>query len=310
MLMRLAPEELQRIQDWFYRNARPLDLARWQYHFEDGGQEAVLKALAAYQNEDGGFGHALEADSWNPNSSPLSTATAAERLLEIGYENSAHPVVQGMLLFLGSGAEMDDNTWRNVIASNNEYPHAPWWHTNSDSTSRSTFNPTAILAGFILQYADRESRLFARGLEIAKELEALFIQEPELEMHPLMCVLTLLDYIALAGLQEYFAYAEMKAAAAMRITALLVRDAGDWRGYTCKPSALIHNPLSLGYTDNKALVEKELDFTLSSRNGEGLWSLNWSWNGYEREFAVSENWWKAGIALDKLLFLQAFGRLD
>ncbi|WP_209443676.1 hypothetical protein [Paenibacillus camerounensis] len=64
---------------------------------------------------------------------------------------------------------MDDNTWRNVIASNNEYPHAPWWHTDSDST----FNPTAILAGFILQHADRESLLFARGLEIAKELERL-----------------------------------------------------------------------------------------------------------------------------------------
>lgn len=159
--MGLAAEDFQRIQGWFYRNARPLDLARWQFHFENGGQAAVLTALAAYQNEDGGFGHALEADCWNPNSSPLTTATAAERLLEIGFENSGHPVIQRMLMYLDSGAEMDGNTWRNVIVSNNDYPHAPWWHTDSDSTSRSIFNPTAILAGFILQHADRESRLLA-----------------------------------------------------------------------------------------------------------------------------------------------------
>ncbi|MNN85709.1 hypothetical protein D3C81_2030290 [compost metagenome] len=57
-------------------------------------------------------------------------------------------------------------------------------------------------------------------------------------------------------------------------------------------------------------MEKELDYVLANRNPEGIWSLNWSWAGYEREFAVSENWWKAEIALEKLLFLRAFGRLD
>lgn len=28
-----------------YRNARPLDLARWKYHFENGRKEDVLAAL-------------------------------------------------------------------------------------------------------------------------------------------------------------------------------------------------------------------------------------------------------------------------
>lgn len=31
-----------------------------------GSQGAVIDILMQYQNEDGGFGHALEADSWNP----------------------------------------------------------------------------------------------------------------------------------------------------------------------------------------------------------------------------------------------------
>lgn len=58
-------------RNFIYKNARPLDIARWKYLFENGCREDVLLALAAYQNEDGGFGHALEPDCWNLNSSPF-----------------------------------------------------------------------------------------------------------------------------------------------------------------------------------------------------------------------------------------------
>lgn len=143
--MQLLEHDYQLIRRWIYRNARPLDLARWKYHFEEGARSNVMEALAAYQNKDGGFGHALEADAWNPNSTPIQTATAVERLLEIEFDDAAHPVLQGILNYLDGGAEMDGNTWRNVTESNNEYPHAPWWHTSSDSTARSIYNPTAIL---------------------------------------------------------------------------------------------------------------------------------------------------------------------
>ena len=56
----------KKAREFMYRNARPLDLARFQYHFENGSKEAVINALSYYQNEDGGFGHAVEADCWNP----------------------------------------------------------------------------------------------------------------------------------------------------------------------------------------------------------------------------------------------------
>lgn len=45
----------------------------------------MLTYLQAYQNQDGGFGHALEPDSWNPNSTPIQTATAIEILEEIHF---------------------------------------------------------------------------------------------------------------------------------------------------------------------------------------------------------------------------------
>ena len=119
----------EKAQNFIYRNARPLDLARWQYHFENGSQEAVLKALAAYQNQDGGFGHGLEADSFNPDSSPIQTWTATEILREVGVTDGKNPVIQKILAYLESGADFDAvrKQWLNTIPSNNEYPCAIWW---------------------------------------------------------------------------------------------------------------------------------------------------------------------------------------
>ena len=87
----------KRAKEFIYRNARPLDLARWQYHFENGSKEAVLNTLFYYQNEDGGFAHALEADAWNPNSSPIQTWYATEILREIDFSDANHPIIKNIL---------------------------------------------------------------------------------------------------------------------------------------------------------------------------------------------------------------------
>lgn len=100
----------QKAKEFIYRNARPLDLARFRYHFENGSTEDVLNALAFYQNEDGGFGHALEPDSWNPNSSPIQTWYATEILREIGFTDSSHPITAGILKYLESGRDFDGRT--------------------------------------------------------------------------------------------------------------------------------------------------------------------------------------------------------
>lgn len=40
----------EKARAFLYRNARPLDLALFRYFFENGPQEDVMRALAAYQN--------------------------------------------------------------------------------------------------------------------------------------------------------------------------------------------------------------------------------------------------------------------
>jgi len=168
-------EHFTKARTFIYRNARPIDLARFQFLFERGSAEAVLTALATYQNEDGGFGHALEADCWNPNSAPIQTWAATEILVEVGHEDAEHSIVQGILRYLGSGADFDGRLWANEVPTNNDHPHAPWWHFGKPVSHEYDYNPTAALAGFILRFAARGSELRALGQRIADEaVEAYF----------------------------------------------------------------------------------------------------------------------------------------
>ena len=80
----------EKAKSFIYRNARPIDYARWNYHFENGSVQNVVTVLKCYQNEDGGFGHALEADCWNPKSSPVQTWCATEILRELFLEHNEH----------------------------------------------------------------------------------------------------------------------------------------------------------------------------------------------------------------------------
>jgi len=162
-------EHFTKARTFIYRNARPIDLARFQFLFEDGSAEAVLTALAAYQNEDGGFGHALEPDYWNPHSSPIQTWAATEILLEIGHDDASHPIVQGILRYLGSGADFDGKLWANEVPSNNDYPHAPWWHFGKPVSNEFDYNPTAALAGFVLRFAACDCEVYQLAQRIANQ---------------------------------------------------------------------------------------------------------------------------------------------
>lgn len=56
-----------------------------------------------------------------------------------------------------------------------------------------------------------------------------------------------------------------------------------------------------------------LDELIQIRPKGGVWLLPWEWydNGqYVKEFAISENWWRAYKAIEKMLFLKEYKRLE
>jgi hypothetical protein len=301
----------QEVRNWIYRNARPLELARWQYHFEDGKTEEVIKALSAYQNEDGGFGHALEADCWNPNSAPIQTFHAVEMLKEIKFTDRNHPLIQGILNYMGSGSDFEEMTWRNTIPSNNDYPHAPWWHTDSESVSHNRYNPSVGLAGFGLYFTEKNSPLYEKCTSIAKKAVEELYQMSNIDMHALTCFITLMEYCEQAKITDLFSPEDLKKKIVQLVNACITKETDRWsNSYCCKPSYFFNTPESIFYLDNKEAADYECGFIKNTRNQEGIWDITWGWEGYPEEWSISKNWWKGHVVIGNMLYLKNFGVIN
>lgn len=296
-------------KEFMYRNARPLDLARFQYHFENGSKEAVINALSYYQNEDGGFGHAVEADCWNPNSIPLHSNTASDIIREIDFEDANHPVMQGLLKWYGSGEHFNGKTWAITVPSNNEYPHAPWWHTDSVSSCHTDYNGTSQIGGFIVRYAEPGSDLFNLGIRIVNEAIDALSPKEIMDMHTCTCYIRMKEYIEKAGAMDLVPYDELKSKLKESVNKLIVTDKTKWSAYMCKPSQFFNSRESEYYADNKDIAEYECDFIVNTQLADGSWDIPWRWNDFADEWAISKNWWKGCNIVLNLLYLKGFGKI-
>lgn len=299
----------EKAREFMYRNARPVDLARFQYHFENGSKEAVLNALSYYQNEDGGCGHAMEADCWNPNSTPIQSNTASEILREIEFEDASHPFIQGLLKYYGSGKDFDGKHWAVTVKSNNDYPHAAWWHTDGESTCHADYNGTAQIAGFIVRYAERDSEVFRLGLRVVNEAIEAFLTEEQYDKHTCACYLRMLEYIEKARLTNQIKYDLLKVRLHENIKKFIETDKSKWSGYICKPSDFFNSKESEYYAENQEMAEYECEFILNTQLEDGSWPISWAWQDFPEEWAISKNWWKGNNIIVNLLYLKGLGRL-
>ncbi len=300
----------EKVRKWMYRNARPLELARWQYHFEGGSKEAVVNCLLAYQNEDGGFGHALEADSWNPDSAPIQVFHAIEIVREIGFTDREHPIIQGILRYLASGKDMEGELWSSNIPSNNDYPHASWWEVGHTYSGHNKYNPTVGLAGFGLCYGERQTKLFEGCARIAKEAMAYLLLAQEIDMHTLNCFIALLEYLEQANVTDVIDLEVMRQKLVVLVQEAITKDTSIWAtSYVCKPSQFFKTPDSIFCANNKEIAAFECEFIKNNRNREGIWDVTWSWEAYPEEWAIAKSWWKGELVIKNMRYLKNFNCL-
>ncbi len=296
----------EKARGFIYRNARPLDLARWKYHFEKGSKGSVLDALSYYQNEDGGFGHALEEDSWNPNSSPIQTWCAVELLREINFNNKDHPIIKGILKYLESENGFINGKWATEIESNNYYPHASWWNWNPNSEH--DYNPTANLAGFCIKFADRKSPLFYKACKIAKEAANSLLDRDRVDDgHLLLCYIRLYqccietDTISLFDIDEYSK--KLKKFVSQAICNADINWSCDGVAFEYI-NAYAHDLQSISLSSDK--ISDIANYLKNNQQDDGSWNIVWNWSDYAEEWAVSKNWWKSYGIIANMLFLKRY----
>ena len=300
---------IEKAREFIYRNARPLDLARWNYLFENGNKENVLRILASYQNEDGGFGHGLEPDCWNPNSSPVQTWVATEIIKEVGLEDASHPIIKGILSYLSSNKDFNGHTWLNTISSNNDFPHAPWW--TYDPSQEQSYNPTACLIGFILKYVKPDRELYQTAICLTKEAYAYFKTNFPMEsMHTVSCFVELYEYLKESHREDLLDMWEYEDLLQKQIRHILTYDTSVWAvEYICKPSLFISSKNSIFYDKNKDICQFECDFISSTQEVDGTWNITWAWDEYPEQWCISKNWWKSDLIIKNLKFYNAIKKI-
>jgi hypothetical protein len=299
-----------RAREFVFDQARPLERARLLFHFESGPARAVLDELAAYQNDDGGFGHALEPDLRTSASSAVATWTACTVLHEVG-ASADDPLVRRAVGHLVDTYDSAERRWWIVPPEAEDAPHAPWW-TYADigrTFGDCLLNPTAGLAGALSEYPSLvPPALLAELTEtVAARLEVWADGPGDLDRGDLTSA-------------ELFAQARhlpeqmrRRAVAAMRRAAgrLVANDPQAWTEYRLQPLDVVQTPDSvLAPAVAPASVAANLDYVLQQQLPDGSWPLTWTWVDVDPQaWQSAEREWKGVVTLYRLRNLRAYGRL-
>jgi hypothetical protein len=124
MITNLRMDQFQKSKAFLYKNGRLIERKLFEYFFENGTQQACLKALTAYQNEDGGFGNGIEPDLSCPDSSAIGAETAMVILEWIGCQHTevAYRLVDWIITHQNAGGFIQHPP-ENMV----NYPYQPWW---------------------------------------------------------------------------------------------------------------------------------------------------------------------------------------
>ena len=146
-------------RQYIITKARPLDIALFEFEFNDGSPQNVLKILKTYQNEDEGFGKALESDLRMVESSVLAS-TVALQYINILNLSTPDKIVERAISYLVKETQRYPegfslkNFWYSHNKEQSQLPHAPWWHIEKliPPAIEDWPNPSIEVISYLLKY--------------------------------------------------------------------------------------------------------------------------------------------------------------
>ncbi len=304
-MKRLTQAAFQKAKTFVLDQGTELDQRRFEYHFESGSADAVLAALASYQNDDGGFGHSLEPDIRTPASSAIATTIVFQILREIRAP-AGHALVRKGIEYFVATYDASRQVWPIVPPEVEETPHAPWWNYDKVAETFGQFlvNPRAEIVGYLHDYSDGVSPQLLKT-STASVLAHLDSLPDDMDMNDILCFMRLVETEVLPNRDRLW---EKLTKVAVRGVA---RDAKEWTGYNLKPLWLVSSPESPLADWLEDEVQMNLDFEVEQQDEDGSWSPNFSWGDQYREtWPTARREWQGRITVDNLKVLRNFGRIE
>jgi hypothetical protein len=303
--MKLSREKFSKARQFVLDNARPLEVRLFEYHFEDGPAEAVLEALSAYQNPDGGFGHAIEPDFRLPGSSPMATSVGLQHLLAVGTPPDHDRAVAAIYYLVGEFDPVGD-FWPHTSMDVNNYPHAPWWEKRDDSPpdEAAWSNPCAELLGYLFYGAEHvPAVLLERARQRGQQnLDSGLAFGKETSFYQMMTWERAVPHLPepmakqVRGLLREV-YEGMKPLTEEKLAEVHL-------------SALAPSPDALAAQVLGEDVARMMPRELEHQSDDGAWWPGWSWGQYEDVWPDVRVEWAGIITVGMLVTLRSYGLLE
>lgn len=275
-------------EQFMLREARLLERRRFAWRFRGGTASAVVAALLPYQNDDGGFGNALESDLRGASSQPVPLERALEILDEVGSWDDS--VVQRACTWLVA-ATREGGGVPFVLETVTDGPHAPWW----EPTGQAYPNPTAGIAGLLHKYGTEHEWLEPATEYLWRALERL----DGLGADDAVSVLTFLEHVPDRE-RAQTAFGKL----GERILSELVALDPDKPGYVKSPLDYAPHPdAPARRLFDDATIAAHLDALEAKQQDDGGWPITW-----EPPSVAAVNEWRGYVTLGSLAVLAAYGR--
>lgn len=276
---------------FIYGHARLLEQRVHAALFESGSRAAVVAALAAYQNTDGGFGHGLEPDKRAPRSQPLDVEFAFETLATVGED--ASELTMAACDWLGTVAATSGAV-PILLPSIAGYPRAHHFEPTEYSPD---LNPTAAIVAhahaldIVHPWVDRATEYcFAEveGGRVPKEAHAI---------------------LGLSKLAEHAPDRTRAARAAERLaealpTAEFMKFDAESDTYGVTPLEFAPSPDSAARSwFDDSVIQEHLDHLAHDQQSDGGWRITW-----EPPTEASRHEWRGVRSLVAVRVLTAYGR--
>jgi len=271
--------------------ARVLDRRMFQRLFGGGGAGPVRDAVAAYRNDDGGFGYGLEPDLRTAASQPAATEMALRIMdqCDAWDDRLAGDALDWLLAVApaGGGAPF-------VLPSAAGDPHAPWWQ------------PAPEPAASLVQTGQVAGLLYARGSShpwLAPATQVMWAGIETLDQPGAYEIFGVLAFLEQVPDRARAAAAFERVGALLRASGLVSIDPGAaGEAYTPLDFAPLPGSLARPLFDPE-VIEAHLDRLAAGQLDDGGWMFGWpSWS------PAAEADWRGFLTVDALRVLRANGR--
>ena len=145
-------KQIKKIKEFIFKNGRLLERRLFSFFFEKGNKDAVIKALVAYQNLDGGFGNGIEPDLLCPDSTAIGAETALYILDLIDYVDNE--ITEHLINWIIE-EQNEEGYINHPPKTMYNFPFQDWWDGPDDLR-------ILAISGFLKKWGYKESSFFKK----------------------------------------------------------------------------------------------------------------------------------------------------